>query len=133
MQRREFITLLSGAVAMSPFGASGQQSSVYTLGVLTLPNPEPLVEALREGLRDAGYVEGVNIRLEIRSAPGRPDLQLDKAAELVRLKVDLIVTFFTPPALAAKETTRDIQIVMGGGGESVATRLVPKPPRHGRH
>jgi hypothetical protein len=65
MQRREFITLLSGAVAMSPFAASAQQARVYTLGVLTLPyltlpNPEPLVEALREGLRDAGYVEGVN-------------------------------------------------------------------------
>ena len=93
VQRREFITLLGGAVAVSPLAASAQQARVYTLGVLTLPNPEPLLKALREGLRDAGYVEGSNLRLEIRSAAGRPDLQLDKAAELVRLKVDLIVTF----------------------------------------
>src|SRR5947199_99964 len=59
-----------------------QQARIYTIGVLTLtgPNPEPLLKALREGLADAGYVEGRNLRLEIRSAQGRPDLQLEKAA-----------------------------------------------------
>ena len=79
---------------------------------------------MREGLRDAGYVEGRNLRLEIRTADGRPDLQSEKAAELVRLKVDLIVTFFTPAALAAKHATRDIPIVMAGAGDPVATGLV---------
>jgi ABC-type uncharacterized transport system substrate-binding protein len=83
-----------------------------------------LLKALREGLRDAGYVEGRNLRLEIRSAAGKPDLQLEKAAELVRLKVDLIVTFFTPTALAAKQATRDIPIVMAGAGDPVAVGLV---------
>jgi ABC-type uncharacterized transport system substrate-binding protein len=122
--RRKFIALLSGAVAAWPLVASAQQARVYTLGVLTLPNPEPLLTALREGLRDAGLVEGTNLRLEIRSAAGRPDLQLEKAAELVRLKVDLIVTFFTPSALAAKQATRDIPIVMAGAGDPVATGLV---------
>jgi putative tryptophan/tyrosine transport system substrate-binding protein len=99
---------------------------MYTIGVLTLtsPNPEPLLAALREGLHDAGYVEGRNLRLEIRSAAGRPDLQLEKAAELVSLKVDLIVTFFTPAALAAKQATRDIPIVMAGAGDPVASGLV---------
>ena len=91
---------------------------------MTTPNPEPLLEALREGLRDAGYVEGRNLRLEIRTADGRPDLQSEKAAELVRLKVDLIVTFFTPAALAAKHATREIPIVMAGAGDPVATGLV---------
>jgi hypothetical protein len=80
MRRREFITLLGGAVTW-PLVARAQQSRVYTIGVLTLtsPNPEPLLNAFREGLRDAGYVEGRNLRLEIRSASGRPDLQLEKA------------------------------------------------------
>jgi putative ABC transport system substrate-binding protein len=104
---------------------------VYTLGVLTLPNPEQLLKALREGLRDAGYVEGRNLRLEIRPAADRPDLQLEKAAELVRLKVDLIVTFYTPSALAAKQATRDIPIVMAGAGDPVATGIVVSLARPG--
>ena len=126
MKRREFIVLLGNTAAASawPLAARAQQAKAYTLGVLTLPNSEPLLKALREGLRDAGYLEGDNLRLEIRSAVGRPDLQLEKAAELVRLKVDLIVTFFTPPALAAKQATRDIPIVMAGAGDPVATGLV---------
>jgi putative tryptophan/tyrosine transport system substrate-binding protein len=110
-----------------------QQTRIYTIGVLTLnsPNPELLLEVLREGLRDVGYVEGRNLRLQIRSAAGRPDLQLEKAAELVRLKVDLIVTFFTPSALAAKQATRDIPIVMAGAGDPVATGLVASLARPG--
>src|SRR4051795_11284522 len=110
MRRREFITGLAGAAAAWPVVASAQQAKVYTIGVLTLtrPNPGPLLKALREGLRDADYIEGQNLRLEIRSAPGSPDVQLEKASELVRLNVDLIVTFFTPAAAAAKQATRDI-------------------------
>jgi putative ABC transport system substrate-binding protein len=131
MQRREFITFLSGGAVAWPLAASAQQARVYTVGVLTLPNPEPLLEALREGLRDAGYVEGGNLRLEIRSAAGTPDLQLEKATELVRLKVDLIVTFFTPSAIAAKQATSDIPIMMAGAGDPVATGLVENLARPG--
>jgi putative tryptophan/tyrosine transport system substrate-binding protein len=131
MKRREFITLLGGAAASLPLAAGAQQARVYTVGVLTLPDPEPLLKALREGLRDAGYVEGGNLRLEVRSAAGRLDLQLEKATELVRLKVDLIVTFFTPPALAAKQATSDIPIVMAGAGDPVATGLVTSLARPG--
>jgi putative ABC transport system substrate-binding protein len=100
LRRRDFMTLLAGAAATWPIAARAQDTRVYTIGVLTLttPNPVPLLKALREGLHDTGYDEGRNLRLEIRSAAGRPDLQLEKAAELVRLKVDLIVTFFTPAA-----------------------------------
>jgi hypothetical protein len=74
MKRREFITLVGGAAAAWPLAARAQQARIYTIGVLTLssPNPEPLLEALGEGLRGAGYVEGRNLRLEIRSAAGRP-------------------------------------------------------------
>ena len=131
MKRREVLGVLGGALAAWPLVASAQLARVYTLGVLTLPNPEPLLKALREGLRDAGYVEGRNLRLEIRPAADRPDLQLEKAAELVRLKVDLIVTFYTPSALAAKQATRDIPIVMAGAGDPVATGIVESLARPG--
>ena len=132
MIRRDFITLLAGAAAW-PLQAQAQQDRVYTIGVLTLanPSPEPLVTALREGLRDAGYLEGRNLRLEIRAAAGRPDLQLDNAVELVRLNVDLLVTFFTPSAVAAKQATRDIPIVMAGAGDPIATGLIANLARPG--
>src|SRR5689334_23328399 len=92
MRRREFIGVLGCAAAL-PVVVRAQQDKTHTIGVLTLNNSdqEPLLGALREGLRDASYVEGRNLRLEVRSAPGRADLQLEKAAELVRLKADLIV------------------------------------------
>jgi len=132
MRRRDFISLLGG-VAACPLVARAQQARPYTIGVLTLSSPDPqaLLTALREGLRNAGYVEGRNLRLEIRSAGGRPDLQLATAAELVRLKVDVIVTFFTPSALAAKQATSDIPIVMAGAGDPVATGLVASLSRPG--
>ena len=75
MKRREFITLLGGAATAWPLAVRAQQETIiYTIGVLTLssPNPEQLLEALREGLRDAGYVDGRNLRLVARSATGRP-------------------------------------------------------------
>jgi putative ABC transport system substrate-binding protein len=132
MRRREFVGLIGGAAAW-PGWAYAQQARTYTVGVLTSnsPNPEPLLKALREGLHDAGYVEGGNLRLEIRSAAGTPDLLLEKAAELVRLKVDLIVTFFTPAALAAKKATGDVPIVMAGAGDPVASGLVASLTRPG--
>jgi putative tryptophan/tyrosine transport system substrate-binding protein len=132
MKRREFIAGLAGAAAW-PLAAHAQPSPVYTIGVLTLsrPNPASLLQALREGLRDAGYVEGRNLRLEIRSATTERHLQSEKAAELVRLNVNLIVTFFTPSAIAAKQATRDIPIVMAGAGDPVATGLVASLARPG--
>jgi putative ABC transport system substrate-binding protein len=125
MRRREVLGVVGGALAW-PLAARAQQTRTVTIGVLSLinPNPEPLLKALREGLRSAGYVEGRNLRVEIRTAAARPDLQLEKAAELVGLKVDLIVTFFTPSALAAKGATRDIPIVMAGAGDPVESGLV---------
>ncbi|MFL6821202.1 MAG: ABC transporter substrate-binding protein [Xanthobacteraceae bacterium] len=137
MKRRDFFTLLGGAAVARAFfwpkAAQAQQAKVYTIGVLALtsPNPDPLLKALGEGLRDAGYVEGRNLRLEVRIAEARPDVQLEKAAELVRLKVDLIVTFFTPTALAAKQATSEIPIVMAGAGDPVATGLVASLARPG--
>jgi putative ABC transport system substrate-binding protein len=132
VKRRGFIALLGGAAAW-PLVARTQQADIHSIGVLTLtsPNPEPLIAALREGLRDAGYAEGRNLRLDIRTAEAKPDLQLAQAVELVRLKVDLIVTFFTPTALAAKQATREIPVVMAGAGDPVATGLVASLARPG--
>jgi putative ABC transport system substrate-binding protein len=88
VKRREFITLLGGAAVaptlLWPAAARAQPAKVYTIGVLALtsPDPAPLLTALREGLRDAGYIEGRNLRLEIRTADARPDRQSESAAEL---------------------------------------------------
>jgi len=132
MKRREFITLLGGAAAW-PLAARAQQGKAYTIGVLAVTslNADVLLKALREGLRDAGYIEGRNLRLEVRIAEGTPDVQAQNAAELVRLKVDLIVTFFTPTALAAKQATSEIPIVMAGAGDPVATGLIASLARPG--
>ena len=139
LTRRQTIMVLGSAavppVLFRPAAARAQPAKpLYTIGVLALtsPDPAPLLKALREGLHDVGYDEGRNLRLEVRVAPSTPDLQLEKAAELVRLKVDLIVTFFTPTALAAKQATGEIPIVMAGAGDPVATGIVPAlARRHG--
>ena len=105
LRRRDFITLLGGAAAGWPFAAWAQQPKVPTIGALVIGNisPEQFWREFRQGLRDLGYVEGQNIRFEFRSAEGHLDQLPELAAELVRLKVDIIVTWFTPTAVAAKQ------------------------------
>ena len=114
MNRRAFITLLGGAAAW-PLAARAQQSAkVYRVGML-----ETISEALnaanlaafRHSLRGLGYIEGQNLSIEYRSADGRVERYPDLAAELVRLKVDAIVTRGTPAALAAKTATSTIPII----------------------
>ena len=134
MRRREFITLFGGTVVAWPLTVRAQQpANVPTIGVLVLgtPEPEPFLKALRDGLRDIGYIEGQNIRLDIRTAEGKSDLLPVKAAELVRLKVDIIVTFQTPPSTAAKLATSEIPIVMAGAGDPVGTGLIASLARPG--
>jgi putative ABC transport system substrate-binding protein len=132
MRRREFIALLGGAVAW-PLAARAQQPKVPTIGALVIGNisPEQFWREFRQGLRDLGYVEGQNIRFEFRSAEGHLDRLPELAAELVRLKVDIIVTWFTPTALAAKQATREIPIVMAETGDPIGTGLVASLPRPG--
>lgn len=81
-------------------------------------------EPLRQGLRDLGYVEGKNIVFEERGSAGRNERWPDLVAELVRLKVDVIVTRNTPATLAAKRATTSIPIVMAGAGDPLSTGLV---------
>jgi putative ABC transport system substrate-binding protein len=133
LRRREFIGLLGGAAAVRPLAAHAQQPKMPTIAALVIGNinPEQFWREFRQGLRDLGYVEGQNIRFEFRSAEGHLDRLPELAAELVRLKIDIIVTWFTPTAVAAKQATHEIPIVMAETGDPVGTGLVASLPRPG--
>ena len=100
--RRAFIAGLGSAAAW-PLTLYAQQAKLPTLGVLVLgsPPPEAFLKGLRDALQDIGYIENRSIRLEIRNCEGKADLLGEKAAEFVRLKVDIIVAFQTPAATAS--------------------------------
>jgi len=113
-----------------------QQAKVWRIGFLGATSASGYarqVEALRAGLRDLGYVEGKNIVIEYRWAEGNFERLPQLAAELVRLKVDIIVAHGTPGILAAKSVTTTIPIVMANTGEAVATGLVASLARPGRN
>ena len=133
MRRREFIILLGGA-AFAPI-AVGAQGKMATLGVLLTgaanPNPEAFLKGFREALRDAGLVEGRNIRMEIRTAGGSAAKLPDLAKELVGPKVDMIVAHLTPAVQAARQATSDIPIVMAAAGDPLGTGLVSSLARPG--
>jgi putative ABC transport system substrate-binding protein len=118
--RRTFIGRVGGLLAV-PLAARGQQAErIYRIGILeAIPAAEnaPNLAALRRGLRELGYVEGRNLVIEYRSAGGRAERFPDAAAELVRLKVDLILTRGTPAARAAKDATGTIPVVMATMGD----------------
>jgi len=121
MDRRTFVGRVAGGLLAAPLAARAQQvGKVYRIGIL---EPIPAAQnaanlaALRKGLRDLGYVEGRNLIIEYRSADGRAERFPDLASELVRLKVDLIVTRGTPAARAAKNATGTIPVVMATMGD----------------
>ena len=91
----------------------------------------PFVDAFLQGLRELGWMEGQNIAIEYRFAEGRLDRLPDLAAELVRLKVDVILAASSPPALAAKNATKTIPIVMGTSADPVTLGLVASLARPG--
>ena len=132
MKRREFITLLGGAAVVWPLEARAQQSKVPRVGALYigLADAESFKKELREGLSEAGYIEGQNIAFEFRSAEGRLDRLPELASELVRLKVDVIVALYVPCALAAKQATREIPIVIVAA-DPVETGIVASLARPG--
>src|SRR5262249_26625071 len=131
--RRELLAALGGAVVTWPLAARAQQPKVPTIGALVIGNisPEEFWGEFREGLRDLGYMEGQNIRFEFRSGKGQIDRLPELAAGLVRPKVDVMVTWFTPTAVAAKQATRDIPIVMAETGDPIGTGLIASLPRPG--
>jgi putative ABC transport system substrate-binding protein len=114
MRRREFITVLGGAAAAWPFAARGQ-NRVWRLGALETTSKAlnfANYNVFRESLRDLGYVEGRNLVIEYRSADGRDERFPQLAAELVGMKVDLILARGTPAAVAAKNASATIPVVM---------------------
>jgi ABC-type uncharacterized transport system substrate-binding protein len=128
MTRRTFLCGLTlGTLSVALAAGAQEAGKVYRIGFLgpsSASTHANRVEALRAGLRELGYVEGKNILVEYRWAEGKYDRLPDLAAELVHLKVDVLVTFGTPGTLAAKQTTTTIPIVMAGSGDAVATGLV---------
>ena len=122
-----------GAAVTWPLAVSAQTAKVSTIGVLLTGNPDPeiFLRGFRDALRMVGYTEGQNIRLEVRSAEGSSILLPQKAAELVDLKVDIIVAALTPAIQAAKQATREIPIVMAPAGEPVGTGLIVSLARPG--
>jgi len=134
MHRRVFLAAAAGLLA-APLAAEAQQSGkVYRIVFLGASSPElesELVAAFREGLRDLGYIEGQNIMIEYRWAEGRYDRYPAFVAEAVRHKVDVIVTAGTPAALAAKEGTRTLPIVMAAIGDPIASGVVSSVARPG--
>jgi putative tryptophan/tyrosine transport system substrate-binding protein len=131
MRRREFIRIVAGFAAVWPFAAAAQ-SKIVRIGALYigLADAASFMHELREGLRELGYVEGQNIAFEFRSADGQLDRLPRLAAELVRLKVDLIVALYVPCALAAKQATQEIPIV-AIAADPVETGIVSSLARPG--
>src|SRR6476469_2893712 len=133
MKRRDFITLLGGAAAAWPVAARAQ-AKVYALGILeTVPRAQNQANfaALLNGLREFGYVEGQNLRIDYRSADGQGERFPELVTELVRNRVDLIVTRGTPAARAAKAATATIPIVMAAIGEPLNVGVVASLARPG--
>jgi len=134
--RREFIGTLAGGIVVSPLAAEAQQAAkVARIGYLTITDltaaTRHLHEAFRQGLRDLGYVEGRNVVIEYRFAEGKRERLPALAAELVALKVDVIVAPSTPAALAAKQATKTIPIVFAGVPDPVTSGLVTSLARPG--
>jgi putative ABC transport system substrate-binding protein len=130
--RRKFLATLGGAVAW-PLAARAQQAMrvVGFLGGAAPAGYAVLIEAFRSGLRDHGYIEGQNIRIEYRWAQTQYENLPALAADLVRRKVDVIVTQGTPAALAAKQATTTIPIVMAIVGDPVESGIVASYSRPG--
>ena len=130
LRRRTVIAGLVG-VPVWPLVARAQERHPPTIAVLTVANPEPLWTSFRERMRDLGYREGDNIRFELRTAEGKPDLLPELAAKLARSNVTVIVAALTQAITAAKQVTSEIPIVMVGAGDPVATGLIASLARPG--
>jgi putative ABC transport system substrate-binding protein len=128
IRRRDFITLLGGAAAAWPIAAQAQQRPVPVIGLLSGVSFEAYanrVAALRQGLKEVEFIEGRNLAIDYRSADGHPDRLPALAADLVRLRVDVIVAIGGDPSVrAAKAETASIPIVFATGGDALGIGLV---------
>jgi len=139
VRRREFITLLGGAAAAWPLAAppgtrAQETGKVYRIGWLSYSTPAvtaPFIIVFRDGLRELGWIEGQNVIIEARFAEGRSDRLPDLAADLVRIKVDVILATTTPALVAAKNVTGTVPIVAINVGDPVALGLIASLARPG--
>jgi putative ABC transport system substrate-binding protein len=134
MRRREFLGLVGGAAAWPAAVRAQQSGRVWRIGFLGTPTADSLPkrpEAFRSGLRDLGYQEGRDFVIEYRWADGNYERLPALVADLVRLKVDVIVTHGTPGVMAAKQGTSTIPIVMAVVGDALGSGLVSSLARPG--
>jgi len=133
ISRRAFVASLTSGLLAAPLAAVAQQKAMPVIGVLNTGSPPSPVsmDAFRQGLREAGYVEGQNVAIEYRWAEGHYDRLPALAADLVGRKVDLIMANSPPAAVAAKSATSTIPIVMRGGADPVGSGLVASLARPG--
>ena len=117
MKRREFISLLGGAFAWPLDGRAQQTLKAARIGYLAFRSPLSADDAFFQALRDFGWVEGQNILIERRFAVGHVDRLNNSAAELVRLKVDVVVAAASAATQAAKGATTSIPIVFANAGD----------------
>jgi putative ABC transport system substrate-binding protein len=135
MRRIGLAVILSVSLILAPLVAEGQQTGkIYRIGMLettSMALNAANLDAFRQGLRELGYVEGRNFMIEYRSADGRRERFPELATELVRLKVDVILTRGTPAVMAAKNATGTIPVVMAASGDPLLSGVVAGLARPG--